>query len=79
MFIGGGANDALLHALWDHLPQGTRLVINGVTLETEGLLAQWHGAKGGQLLRMELAHAAPLGTMRGWVPLRRVVQWSVVR
>lgn len=78
VFIGGGANDALLRALCGHLPAGTRLVINGVTLETEILLAQWHSAKGGQLLRMELAHAAPLGTMRGWVPLRPVVQWSVV-
>lgn len=77
VFIGGGANDALLQALWGYLPQGTRLVINGVTLETEILLAQWHAAQGGQLLRVELAHAAPLGSMRGWKPLRPVVQWSV--
>jgi precorrin-6Y C5,15-methyltransferase (decarboxylating) len=28
-------------------------------------------------LRIELAQAAPLGTMRGWQPLRPVVQWSV--
>lgn len=78
VFIGGGANEALLRALWGQLPQGTRLVMNGVTLETEILLAQWHAAKGGHLLRIELAQAAPLGTMRGWAPLRPVVQWSVV-
>jgi precorrin-6Y C5,15-methyltransferase (decarboxylating) len=78
VFIGGGANEGLLTAIFDQLPRGTRLVVNGVTLETEGLLAQWHGLKGGQLLRIELANAAPLGTMRGWVPLRPVVQWSVV-
>jgi len=78
VFIGGGANAGLLTALFDQLPSGTRLVVNGVTLETEVLLAQWHGLKGGSLLRIELANAAPLGTMRGWVPLRPVVQWSVV-
>ncbi|MGO4909140.1 precorrin-6y C5,15-methyltransferase (decarboxylating) subunit CbiE [Pseudorhodobacter sp. W20_MBD10_FR17] len=77
VFIGGGANEALVKALCDLLPQGTRLVINGVTLETEMLLAQWHARKGGSLLRIELASAAPLGTMRGWQPARPVVQWSV--
>jgi precorrin-6Y C5,15-methyltransferase (decarboxylating) len=78
VFIGGGANEALVAALFDLLPQGTRLVINGVTLETEMLLADWHARKGGSLLRIELANAAPLGTMRGWQPARPVVQWSVV-
>lgn len=78
VFIGGGANAALLAALCDQLPSGTRLVVNGVTLETEILLAQWHALKGGHLLRIELANAAPLGKLRGWVPLRPVVQWSVV-
>jgi precorrin-6Y C5,15-methyltransferase (decarboxylating) len=77
VFIGGGANEAMVSALCDLLPQGTRLVINGVTLETEMLLAQWHARKGGSLLRIELASAAPLGTMRGWQPARPVVQWSV--
>lgn len=78
VFIGGGANDALLNALFATLALGTRLVINGVTLETEMLLANWHSRKGGNLLRVELATAAPLGTMRGWAPSRPVVQWSVV-
>ena len=30
----------------------------------------------GPALRIELAHAAPLGRMRGWVSARPVVQWS---
>ncbi len=59
------------------LPAGTRLVANGVTLETEALLAQLQAEHGGNLLRIELAQAAPLGRMRGWQPLRPVVQWSV--
>jgi|AntAceMinimDraft_1070359.scaffolds.fasta_scaffold21156_2 precorrin-6Y C5,15-methyltransferase (decarboxylating) len=78
VFIGGGGTANLLCHLFDRLPKGTRLVMNGVTLETEMLLATWHAAKGGTLLRIDLAEAAPLGRMRGWSPARPVVQWSVV-
>ncbi len=77
VFIGGGGNAALFDRLFNLLPKGTRLVANGVTLETESLLATLHATKGGDLLRIELAQAAPLGTMRGWQPARPVVQWSV--
>ena len=79
IFVGGGANQGLLQGLWDVLPAGGRMVCNGVTLETEALLAQWHGAKGGSLMRIDLAQAAPLGRMRGWVAARPVVQWSAVK
>ena len=78
VFVGGGATQALFATLWDKLPAGVRLVANAVTLESEVLLAQWHGQKGGTLLRVELAEAAPLGNRTGWQPLRPVVQWSVV-
>ncbi|MGP9803541.1 precorrin-6y C5,15-methyltransferase (decarboxylating) subunit CbiE [Paracoccus sp. NSM] len=77
VFVGGGASQALLAALWHRLPQGARLVANAVTLETEALLARWHTAKGGRLLRIDIAEAAPLGRMRGWTPARPIVQWSV--
>ncbi len=79
IFVGGGSNQGLLQALWDLLPPGGRMVCNGVTLETESLLSEWHTAKGGSLLRIDLAHAAPLGRMRGWQASRSVVQWSVVK
>jgi len=78
VFIGGGAVDALLETLFQTLPPATRLVINGVTLETEALLARWQARKGGSLLRIDLAQATPLGQMRGWTAARPVVQWSVV-
>lgn len=77
VFIGGGLSDALLEAIWARLPGGTRLVANAVTLESESLLAQWHGRKGGALLRVELADAAPIGTRHGWRARYPVVQWSV--
>lgn len=79
VFIGGGLSAALLDALWARLPAGTRLVANAVTLESEALLATWHGRAGGSLLRIELADAAPLGTRHGWKARYPLVQWSVVR
>lgn len=78
VFIGGGADEALLAALWPMMPEGCRLVANAVTLETEALYVRWSGAKGGTLTRIDIAGAAPLGRMRGWVAARPVVQWSVV-
>ena len=77
VFIGGGARQPLLDALYKILPVGTRLVINGVTLETEVLLANAHADKGGTLMRFDIAQATPLGPMRGWTAARPIVQWSV--
>ena len=79
VFIGGGGSEEVHQALWSIIPEGTRLVANGVTLETEALLAERHARCGGSLLRIELAESAPLGGMRGWSSARPVVQWSVTR
>ncbi|RRH72061.1 precorrin-6y C5,15-methyltransferase (decarboxylating) subunit CbiE [Falsigemmobacter faecalis] len=79
VFVGGGFDHALLDALWARLPVGCRLVVHGVTLETESMLAKAHGRFGGSLLRIELSEAAPLGRLRGWKASYPVVQWQVVR
>nr|WP_175582336.1 precorrin-6Y C5,15-methyltransferase (decarboxylating) subunit CbiT [Phaeobacter sp. HF9A] len=79
VFIGGGGTQALLDHLWQILPPGTRIVANGVTLETETLLMQAHAQWGGHLLKVELAEAGPLGRMRDWRRARPVIQWSVTR
>ncbi|UXC93478.1 MULTISPECIES: precorrin-6y C5,15-methyltransferase (decarboxylating) subunit CbiE [unclassified Sphingobium] len=77
VFIGGGLSQSLLATLFA-LPGGpTRLVANAVTLESEALLAKWHADKGGDLLRIELAQAMPLGSRRGWRSAYPLVQWSV--
>lgn len=78
VFIGGGASVALLERLWALAPAGTRLVANAVTLESEALFTQWQAARGGTLTRLDIAEAQTLGRMRGWVPARPVVQWSVI-
>ncbi|KEO54829.1 bifunctional cobalt-precorrin-7 (C(5))-methyltransferase/cobalt-precorrin-6B (C(15))-methyltransferase [Thioclava pacifica] len=79
VFVGGGGSAALHDWLWAHLSEGTRIVANGVTLETESLLAERHTRHGGELLRIELSRAEPLGRMRGWKASRPVLQWSVTR
>lgn len=77
VFIGGGLSQDLLEQLDARLPAGTRLVANAVTLESEALLAHWHERRGGNLLRIELADAVPLGSRHGWRSRYPLVQWSV--
>ena len=79
VFIGGGLSQALLDDLWQRLPEGVRIVANAVTLESEALLAHWQQKAGGELLRLELANAAPIGTRRGWKASYPIVQWRGVR
>ncbi|MGV6849273.1 MAG: precorrin-6y C5,15-methyltransferase (decarboxylating) subunit CbiE [Marinibacterium sp.] len=77
VFVGGGLNRDLLEALFAHLAPGTRLVANAVTLESEALLIAAQTEKGGDLLRIDLARAAPIGRRSGWSPAYPIVQWSV--
>lgn len=76
VFVGGGFDAALFAALRALMPTGCRLVVNAVTLETEALLVQLQADHGGQLLRLELSSAEPLGRMRSWKAARPLVQWS---
>lgn len=76
VFVGGGLSATLLARLYA-LPAGTRIVANAVTLEAEALLTEAQNDRGGELLRIELAQAAPLGSKRGWRAAYPIVQWSV--
>lgn len=58
---------------------GGRLVANTVTLESEALLAEWHKAHGGELVRLAVAHAVPVGGFTGWRQAMPVTQWSAVK
>jgi precorrin-6Y C5,15-methyltransferase (decarboxylating) len=77
VFVGGGLTRETLAWLETHLPEGTRLVANAVTLETEGLLVEAGSRLGGTLTRLELSEVQPLGRFRGWKAAYPVVQWSV--
>jgi precorrin-6Y C5,15-methyltransferase (decarboxylating) len=67
-----GVIDAALSAL----RPGGRLVANGVTVETETTLAGWHAKLGGNLIRMAVQRAGPVGGFTGWRPAMPVTQWS---
>jgi precorrin-6Y C5,15-methyltransferase (decarboxylating) len=78
VFIGGGLSaDGVLDFCWDALRAGGRLVAHGVTLESEQVLVSAFSARGGDLVRLAVEHAAPLGGFTGWTPARTVTQWSV--
>ncbi|MFG3242108.1 precorrin-6y C5,15-methyltransferase (decarboxylating) subunit CbiE [Streptomyces sp. NPDC048157] len=78
VFIGGGLTaPGLLGACWDALGPGGRLVANTVTLESEALLAEAHRRHGGDLVRLAVAHAVPVGGFTGWRQAMPVTQWSV--
>ena len=67
IFVGGGLTEAgLLERAWEALAPGGRFVANAVTLESEAVLAAWHGRTSGELTRLSLAHAEPLGRLTGW-------------
>jgi precorrin-6B C5,15-methyltransferase / cobalt-precorrin-6B C5,C15-methyltransferase len=79
VFIGGGLDVAMFDAVWSHIAPGTRLVAHAVTLETEAVLTDLNQHHGGELMRVEVAHAGVLGRYRSWEAARPVVQWSVVK
>ncbi|MFI1507087.1 precorrin-6y C5,15-methyltransferase (decarboxylating) subunit CbiE [Streptomyces sp. NPDC020597] len=78
VFVGGGLTaPGLLDACWQALPAGGRLVANTVTLESEALLAEAHRRHGGELVRLAVAHAVPVGAFTGWRQAMPVTQWAV--
>ncbi len=76
VFVGGGLSAGMLPALETLLPAGTRVVANAVTLEAEVLLTKLYERKGGDLHRIEIAQAGPLGNKTAWKAAYPVVQWS---
>lgn len=80
IFVGGGATrPGVLQACLTALPGHGRLVVHGVTLETEALLADLYCEHGGELIRLHVEHAAPIGSFTGWTPARTVTQWAFQR
>ena len=76
IFVGGGAGDAgILDTASRALRSGGRLVVNAVTLETESLLLARHAALGGELIRIAISRAGPIGDKAGWRAAMPVTQW----
>lgn len=80
VFIGGGLTTAnLFDTCWQALRPGGRLVANAVTIDSEQLLMAWQRQYGGELTRIAIQRAAPLGSLLGWKAMAPVTQWTVVK
>jgi precorrin-6Y C5,15-methyltransferase (decarboxylating) len=80
IFVGGGASDpGVLDAVLAALRMGGRLVVNAATLESEALLLARYSDLGGELIRIAIARADPIGSMTAWRPAMPVTQWRWVK
>ncbi|MDB5530660.1 MAG: cbiE [Devosia sp.] len=80
IFIGGGGTErGVMDAAVAALPSGGRLVANAVTTQLEALLLARHVELGGQLTRIAIDRAAPIGGMTGWRPHMPITQWSWIK
>lgn len=80
IFIGGGlTSDGLFDACWNALPTGKKLVANAVTVQSEALLYQLFEKHGGELTRIQVSRAVPVGKFSGWKPSMPVTIWSVTK
>ncbi len=79
IFIGGGLSRATFEAAWSALRPLGRMVANAVTLESEAELIALHKAYGGDLVKLSIHRAEPVGRLTGWRPLMPVTQWSLVK
>jgi precorrin-6Y C5,15-methyltransferase (decarboxylating) len=82
IFVGGGASDpGVLDAALAALRSGGRLVVNAATLQTEALLLARYSALDGELIRIAIARADPIGgsSMTVWRPALPVTQWRWVK
>jgi len=79
IFIGGGLSRETFEASWDALRPLGRLVANAVTLESEVELIALHKEFGGDLVRLAVHRAEPVGRLTGWRPAMPVTQWSLLK
>jgi precorrin-6Y C5,15-methyltransferase (decarboxylating) len=79
IFVGGGLTDGVFDAAWAALKPLGRFVSNAVTLESEAILMELHKKYGGELVRLAVTRAEPVGPYRGWRPFMPVTQWSLIK
>ncbi len=76
VFIGGGiTTGGLIERCWNELKPGGRLVANVVTTEGEQILSNWRENYGGDLRRISIERAEPVGHLTGWRPAMTVTQY----
>ncbi|MGE7992394.1 precorrin-6y C5,15-methyltransferase (decarboxylating) subunit CbiE [Pseudomonas sp. NPDC089554] len=80
IFIGGGVTrEGVLALCWERLRPGGRLVANAVTLQSELALAHFREQHGGELTRIHVAQAQPLGAFDTWRQALPITLLDVVK
>ncbi|KAA0967714.1 precorrin-6y C5,15-methyltransferase (decarboxylating) subunit CbiE [Pseudomonas sp. ANT_H12B] len=80
IFIGGGVTrEGVLDTCWAELKPGGRLVANAVTLQSEMTLMAWREQHGGELTRIHIAQAQPLGDFDTWRQALPITLLDVVK
>lgn len=80
VFLGGGLSvPGLIEHCFEALRPGGRLVANAVTLEGERALLDWQARHGGELVRIAVQRAQPVGPFQAWRPLMTVTQYAAIR
>ena len=78
IFVGGGlASPGLMDLCWAALPAGGRLVAHAVSVEGERALLDAHARIGGELSRIAVSRAAPIGRFRAFRPAYPVTELAV--
>lgn len=76
-FLGGGLSEAAFEAARAALRPGGRIVANAVTLEGQAVLTGLLARHGGELSRIAVSRAGPVGRLTGWRPAMEVMQWAL--
>jgi precorrin-6B C5,15-methyltransferase / cobalt-precorrin-6B C5,C15-methyltransferase len=80
VFLGGGiARPGLLEACWRAISPGGRLVANAVTIDGEARLVDFRKNHGGDLTRIAISRAEPVGRLSGFKPLMPVTQYVGIK
>lgn len=79
VFIGGGLSQDTLRRCAEALRPGGVMVAHSVTLQSEAVLMRAWDELGGNLTRLSIHHADPVGAFHGWRPLMPVTQFCWTR
>lgn len=79
IFVGGGVGQVVLEQGWAALPRGGRFVAHSVTIDSDALLLDAVGRWGGDLTRIAVETAEPIGRFTGFRPARTVTVWTAVK
>ena len=58
------------------MPVGKKLVANAVTVQSEAYLTELFEKHGGELTRLQVSRAVPVGKFHGWKSNMPVTLWS---